>query len=174
MFKDAYELIIFLDGARGQNSLFGIYKKESPELFEQIESFFKQGYVLDAERMAQNHLKEVYKEVGADLFAPFLNLALFDTAHKLGSLVALKMLQKVLNKFFDAKIRKKVTADNLAFYYYALEKRYGLLFNATTANALLLERINFDLKSDRSEDAIRAKKIIAILWGHYDGANIRS
>jgi hypothetical protein len=174
MFKDAYELIIFLDGARSQNALFGVYKKENPELFEQIESFFKQGYTLDAERIAQNYFKDVYKEVGADLFAPFLSLALFDTAHKLGSLVALRMLQKVLNKFFDVKIRKKITADNLAYYYYALEKRYGLLFNVTTANALLLERINFDLKSDRGDDAIRAKKIIAVLWGHYDGAVIGS
>jgi hypothetical protein len=177
MFKEAYELIVALDGKVYKNKdtqmLYGIYKKDNPELFEQVDSFYQQGYIQDAERIAQKHFESIYKEVGAYLFTPFLSLALFDTAHKLGSLTALAMFRKVLTNFFDVKIGANVAVEDLAYYYYGLEKGYGLIFNVNMANAIMIERINFDLKSERKTDIVRAERIIAILWGRYDGTIIR-
>jgi hypothetical protein len=177
MFKEAYELIVALDGKVYKNKdtqmLYGIYKKDNPELFEQIDSFYQQGYIQDAERIAQKHFEGIYKEVGANLFDPFLSLALFDTANKLGSLTALRMFRKVLVNFFDVKIGASFAVEDLAYYYYGLEKGYGLIFNVNMANAIMIERINFDLKSERKTDIVRAERIIAILWGRYDGTIIR-
>jgi hypothetical protein len=177
MFKEAYELIIALDGKvykdKNTKMLFGVYERDNPELFEQIDSFYQQGYIQDAERIAQKHFEGIYKEVGANLFDPFLSLALFDTANKLGSLTALAMFRKVLTNFFDVKIGASIAVEDLAYYYYGLEKGYGLIFNVNMANALMLERINFGLKSERKTDIVRAERIIAILWGRYDGTIIR-
>jgi hypothetical protein len=177
MFKDAYDLIIALDGKvykdKNTKILFGVYERDNPELFEQIDSFYQQGYIQDAERIAQKYFESIYKEVGAYLFTPFLSVALFDTAHKLGSLTALAMLRKVLVNFFDVKFGTSLAVEDLAYYYYGLERGYGLIFNVNIANALMLERINFDLKSERKTDIVRAERIIAILWGRYDGTIIR-
>ena len=65
MFREAYELIIALDGKvyKGKDTqmLYGIYKKDNPEMFEQIEGFYQQGYIQDAERIAET--KPIIKNI---------------------------------------------------------------------------------------------------------------